>query len=110
MKGHENHADVQEHACWALRNLSGNHPENQSRIAQAGGIEAVLSAMKGHENRAGVQEHACVVFFLTSRNAECKRHAIDAGAIPAIEAARRNHPNSNGVQTEAADALGRLGS
>ncbi|XRB22704.1 armadillo repeat-containing protein [Pseudoscourfieldia marina] len=108
MKRHEDHAGVQEHACWALRNLSGNHPENQSRIAQAGGIEAVLSAMKGHENRAGVQEHACVVFFLISRNAECKRHAIDAGAIPAIQAAIRNHPNNDEVRTEAADALGRL--
>ncbi|XRB16963.1 hypothetical protein RI054_14g68070 [Pseudoscourfieldia marina] len=110
MKRHQDHAGVQESACGAVCSLSVNNDENQSRIGQAGGIEALISTMKRHENHAGVQERACLVFYFISRNAECKRRAIDAGAIPAIEAAKRNHPNDDEVQTEAARALGRLGS
>ncbi|XRB12395.1 hypothetical protein RI054_04g22310 [Pseudoscourfieldia marina] len=111
MKRHENHADLQENACWVLGILSYDNPENQSRIAQVGGIvEAVVSAMKRHENHADLQEYACIVFYYTSSNAECKRRAIDAGAIPAIEVAIRNQSLvwNDELQRWGKDALDRL--
>ena len=92
-------ADVQEQACGALRNLCASDPENQSRIGQAGGIEAVLSAMKRHENHANVQEYACEALCnLSANNDENRTRIAQAGGIQAVLRAMKRHENHANVQ------------
>ena len=47
-----------QHACAALRNLAVN-AGNKVLIAEADGIEAVVSAMKAHKTIGLVQQYAC---------------------------------------------------
>jgi hypothetical protein len=48
MLTHSEHAGVQQQACQVLRSLAFNDGK-RSKIAEAGGIEAVVSAMKAHK-------------------------------------------------------------
>jgi hypothetical protein len=52
-------AGVQQAGCRALANLAHNNAGNQTRIAAAGGIEAVVVAMGAHRGVAGVQKQGC---------------------------------------------------
>ena len=103
-------ADVQEQACLALRDLTerASLSENQTRIAQAGGIEAVLSAMKRHKNHADVQEYACRALINLSRIPDDQKRIGQAGGIEAVLRAMKRHENNAGVQEWACLALGNL--
>ena len=57
MLTHSEHAGVQQQACWALSNLAFNDGY-KVKIAEAGSIEAVVSAMKAHKVSVLVQEYA----------------------------------------------------
>ncbi len=56
---------MQEAACWALCVCSSN-AENQVKVARAGGIEAVMSAMRAHVGHAGVHEAGCRALLMFS--------------------------------------------
>ncbi|XRA97936.1 armadillo repeat-containing protein 6 [Pycnococcus provasolii] len=104
-------ADVQEQACRAFVNLTRDkdNSENQSRIAQAGGIEAVVSAMKRHENNANVQEQACrALGNLSYDHPENKSRIGQAGGIEAVLRAMKRHENNADLQEQACRALGNL--
>jgi len=49
MTNHKEVVVVQENGCGALWNLSHNNPENQRRIGELGGIEAIITAMTIHK-------------------------------------------------------------
>ncbi|KAJ1472581.1 hypothetical protein T484DRAFT_1975028 [Baffinella frigidus] len=51
MGAHRSIAGVQEEGSSALANLASNHAENQTAIARAGGIEAVVAGMGAHSER-----------------------------------------------------------
>ena len=46
--------------CVALGRLAAEQLENKTRIARAGGIEAVVKAIQTHAQSAYVQMHGCV--------------------------------------------------
>jgi len=48
MERHLSHKILQVRGCTALRNLADSPAENQTRIASAGDIEAVVKAMQTH--------------------------------------------------------------
>ena len=61
---------MQEDACAAISNLAAVKEANQLKLAQAGGIQALVAAMAAHKANAGVQEQACVALRnLTHNNA-----------------------------------------
>ena len=66
-----------------LWNLSRN-AENQVKIAEAGGIEAILEGMGRHKEHAGVKELGCVGLWNLSGNAENQVKIAEAGGIEAI--------------------------
>ncbi len=61
---------MQEDACGAISNLAALNADNQLKLAEAGGIEAVVAAMTAHKASAGVQAQACIALRnLTHNNA-----------------------------------------
>jgi len=50
------------HACASLSNLAVN-AGNHVKIAEAGGIEAFVTAMEAHKTRVLVQEYACLAMW-----------------------------------------------
>ena len=48
MGAHREVKEVHENACGALCNVTVNNGGNQVRLAEAGGIEAVVAAMTAH--------------------------------------------------------------
>jgi hypothetical protein len=56
MERHPSHKIFQVKGCTTLRNLADSHAENQTRIASAEGIQAVVKAMQTHAQSADVQE------------------------------------------------------
>ena len=66
-----------EKACTALASLS-NKEEKRTPIAQAGGIEVLISALREHRRHPAVNHQACrALGFLASRNA-VNQEAIEA--------------------------------
>ncbi len=61
---------MQEDACAAISNLTALKEANQLKLAEAGGIQALVAAMTAHKPNAGVQEQACMALRnLTHNNA-----------------------------------------
>ena len=61
---------MQEDACAAISTLAALKEANQLKLAEAGGIEALVAAMTAHKTSAGVQEQACIALRnLTHNNA-----------------------------------------
>ena len=79
---------MQEQGCGALWNLS-SLAENQAKVAEAGGIGAVASAMRQHEGDAGVQEQGCGALWDLSLLAENQANVAEAGGIGAVVSAMR---------------------
>jgi uncharacterized membrane protein len=50
---------VQRNGCYAVTNLAHKHPANQTAIASAGGVEAVVGAMRAYPADANVQRNGC---------------------------------------------------
>ena len=59
MRGHAAVAGVQEWACAALMNLSGD-PRLRSDMLRENAVEAVLSARRAHQNHAKVQSNGAL--------------------------------------------------
>jgi hypothetical protein len=104
MEAHKASVLAQEHACWALRKLAVN-AGNQVRIAEAGGIEAVLSAMKAHTTSVLAQQHACAALRSLAVNAGNKVLIAEAGGIEAVVSAMKAHKTIGLVQQYACAAL-----
>ena len=102
MRAHAGSAGVQEQACRALLNLACN--ADNSSIAAAGGIEAVVAAMRAHAGSA-VQVQACrALLSLASNNADNSLPSPRrAGSRPL--SLLRKHAGSAGVQEQACPAL-----
>ena len=77
MRKHKEHAGLQENGCAALWSLAVN-ADNQVKVAQAGGIEMVISAMKKHEGHAGVQEKGCAALWSLAVNADNQVKVVQA--------------------------------
>jgi len=109
MRQHVARVEVQEQGCAALRILAASHAENQTRIARAGGIEAVVKAMQTHAQSADVQQEGCRALRNSSFNhAENKARIADAGGIEAVVAAMQTHMQSAEVQRKGCRALRNL--
>ena len=46
--------------CGALRNIAFESPDNQRKIAAAGGIEVVITAMREHPRQPSVQQRGAL--------------------------------------------------
>ena len=79
-----------------LISLAFNNADNQLKIkiADNGGIEAVVAAMEAHKTRVLVQQHACLLRNLatqgsprqrikTAGGVECVKRAVNASITPA---------------------------
>ena len=86
MKAHEKGVLVQQPACATLGYLAFN-AGNKVKIAEAGGIEAVVAAMKAHKTSHSVQEHACLALWhLTAAQGSRLRHRIKtAGVVECVK-------------------------
>ena len=82
---------------------------NQTRIVDAGGAEAVVTAMRQHADVADVQEEACVALgSMLTNNARNQTRIGDAGGIEALVAAMQRHADTIRVQKWACIALATL--
>ena len=59
MRVHPDHARVQSAGCGALGNLAAKHPNNQTAVVAAGGLEAVVTAMRASAGAELVQRKGC---------------------------------------------------
>ena len=83
--------------------------ENQVKIAEAGGIEAILEGMGRHKEHADVKELGCVGLWNLSGNAENQVKIAEAGGIEAIVEGMGRHKEHAGVQEQGCGALANLG-
>jgi hypothetical protein len=84
MEEHPAHSEVQEQACWALRNLAAN-ADIQVNIAALGGIDDLLKAMEEHPAHAGVQEQACAALLnIGTSNRDRQQRIKRAGAAEQV--------------------------
>ena len=104
MEAHKASVFVQQQTCWALRYLAVNDC-NRVKIAEAGGIEAVVSAMKEHKTSVLMQERACVALRNLAVNDGNKLKIAEAGGIEALVAGMEAHQTSVLVQEYACWAL-----
>ena len=71
MRAHETVSDLQKEGCALLKYLALDN-ENRVRIAQAGGVCAVLSAMRTNESNAYVQKEGCGALMNLASNDEIR--------------------------------------
>ena len=103
MTRHSSNKDSQQYGCGALCNLAASHAENQTRIASAGGIEAVVKAMQTHPQCVVVALRALRI--LAASHAENQTRIASAGGIEAVVKAMQTHPQSVEVQGAGCGAL-----
>ena len=88
-------------------NLSYND-DNKKKIADKGGIEAIIEGMKKHINVAHVQEYGCGALKNLSRNKDNRKKIADKGGIEAIIEGMKKHINAAKVQEYGCGALKNL--
>ena len=91
--------------CAALVNLAANNAENRVKIAEAGGIQAIVEGMDKHKEHAGVQEHGCWALQNLADNAENQVKIAEAGGIQAIVEGMEKHKENEDVQHYGCGAL-----
>jgi hypothetical protein len=96
MRAHKSNAEVQEKGCLALGSLATT--DNQTKIADAGGIADVLAAMRAHRSNAGVQRQGCGALWCLALNEDNKIKIADAGAIADVLTAMQEHEGNSGVE------------
>ena len=74
-------------ACRALADLTHNNAENQVKIPNLGGIEALLKAMQDHPAHPEVQQAVCGALFNLSLVAENKVKISNLGVEEEIRRA-----------------------
>ena len=70
-----------QQACAALSNLALNNDHNQLKIAEAGGIEAVVAAMDVYKTSVFVQEHACAALWILAAQGSLRQRNKTAGGV-----------------------------
>jgi hypothetical protein len=100
--------DVQVSACLALEKLALD-AENETAIADVGGVEAILAAMMTHYTDVAVHEAAWgALWNLSCRNADSVMTVDTAGGMEAIIAAMQHHVDSPAIQRNACGTLANL--
>ena len=105
MKKYINNIDIQIIGCRALANIAADAADNKKKVADAGGIEAVVAAMNAHTRVADVQKNGCAALGNIAMLAETKRMVAAAGGIEAVVAAMEAHLNNADVQENGCGAL-----
>jgi dihydroorotate dehydrogenase len=80
MEAHTASALLQEKACGALKKLAVND-DNEVKIAAAGGIETLATAMETHQGSALLQQHACLALHSLAINARLRERIKAAGGV-----------------------------
>ena len=98
-------AACQESGCKALMSMAAIGSASRAKIAQAGGLEAIFSAMKLHRNESRVQEQAFRALRRMSSLAATISIALkqdtDGTGIDSILLAINSHRSDSAVQYEA---------
>jgi hypothetical protein len=98
MGRHAESPGVQEQAAGALRNLAGNHPENQRKIG--------AQVANAHEHTCALPEENVAIG--NRKHTHSHTHSLTQGGIEALVTAMGRHAESPDVQEQAAGALGNL--
>eukprot|EP01049_Picozoa_sp_SAG25_P016681 SAG25_NODE_3941_length_923_cov_296.111650_1_plen_229_part_00 len=73
--------------CRSLAALMTNHPANQTAVAAAGGIEAVVAALRAHPGAEAVQYMGCCALcLLVANHTDNTVAAVTAGVVGLVEA------------------------
>ena len=96
---------IQEGACGRLGWLATGDDKNRKKVANLGGIEAILKAMNEHAAHAKVQETACEALDNLSFNDDNAVKIRNLGGIEALLKAMKDHPAEANVQEKACEAL-----
>jgi hypothetical protein len=95
------------HACRALFNILANkHDENAMKIAAAGGIEAIVSAMRSNTGHMELQLEACRALYAPNRQIALK--IASAGGIECMIVAMWTHHSNLELQSTACKSLSEL--
>ena len=89
--------------------MGSKYPGNKVRIAEAGGIDAILKGMSAHTSHARVQEQACRALCSVSVDTDNKVKGAEAGGTEIILRGMAKHLDHAGVQEQACRALWVLG-
>jgi formylmethanofuran dehydrogenase subunit D len=84
MEAHQASGLVQEQACAALSNLAVNDG-NKVKIAEAGGIEAVVAAMEAHKTSVLVHEPACLALWYLAAQGSLRQRIKAAGGVECVK-------------------------
>ena len=72
--------------------MAASHAENKTRVASAGGIEAVVKAMHTHAQDADVQQNGCgALWSMAASHSKNKTRIASAGGIEAVVKAMHTH-------------------
>jgi hypothetical protein len=108
MERFTDHADIQVAACCALEKLALD-VDNETAIADVGGVEAILAAMMANFTNASVHEATWgALMNLSCRNADSVMTVDTAGGMEAIIAAMQHHVDNPLIQRNACGTLANL--
>jgi hypothetical protein len=108
MERFTDNADIQVSACRALEKLALDG-ENETAIADVGGVEAILAAMMANFMNEAVHEAAWgALMNLSCRNADSVMTVDTAGGMEAIIAAMQQHVDNPAIQRHACGTLANL--
>ena len=81
--------------CAALVNLAANNAENRVKIAEAGGIQAIVEGTEKHKEHAGVQEQGCGALLNLAWNTAANKASIrDHGGLGLAREAYAKHKHA----------------
>jgi hypothetical protein len=102
------HTDIQVSACRALEKLALD-ADNETAIADVGGVEAILAAMMANFVNESVHEAAWgALWNLSCRNADSVMTVDTAGGMEAIIAAMQHHVGNPAIQRNACGTLANM--
>ena len=105
---HAAHAEVQEHACGALRNLLAGHLSNQERAGAAGAAPLLVATLLAFPTGVAVLRQALdALDSLTMAPVNVPR-VVAAEGTAVLAATLRDHRDSRFIQTSGASVLARL--
>jgi hypothetical protein len=104
MATHACSASVVKSGCKVLGAMARND-DNKVKIAEAGGITAIVGGIRGNEGDARLQEEGCKALYNLAADADSKMKIAEAGGNKAIFGAMRRHEGDSQVQEEGRKAL-----
>jgi hypothetical protein len=90
MEAHKNNLQVQMWACVALQNIAYQNACTKTAIANASGVQCILSAMDTavpHKQESRVQLAACQVLLTLSSDKALRRRILQAGGLRRVRLA-----------------------